>query len=83
MRTEDDIEMYFTNNHHVMFTIADGRMLTFDQEGYIVEKHCSLYESDAPKVHLESPIFDSLKYFVLQDRNNEKKFSLILETDKN
>lgn len=80
MCTEDDCEMYFLDNMHVMVHIADGRSLTFDKEGYIVKKEFPLH-LESPKVHLESPIFDQFKYFVLQDRDNPRVFSLVQEQE--
>ena len=79
MRTDHDCEMYFTDNQHVMVNITDTRMLVFDREGYIVQKNCPLY-STAPKILLESPIFREYKYFVLQDRG-DNRISLVQEQE--
>ena len=38
MRTDSDCLMYFANNNHVMLSIAGEMILTFDKDGYIIQK---------------------------------------------
>ena len=39
MRIEEDCSMYFANDDHVMVSLNQERILTFDREGYVIEKN--------------------------------------------
>ena len=83
MRTDNACEMYFVDDQHVMINITDEKILNFDKEGYIVEKNCPPNQT-SPKIILESPIFNKIKYFVMQDID-DNKISLVkaIEDDPN
>ena len=36
--------MYFANDDHIMVSLGSQKILTFDAEGYIIDKEFSLYQ---------------------------------------
>ena len=44
MRTHNDCQLYLANEDQIMFNIEGERPLTFDKEGYVIEKNLSLYK---------------------------------------
>ena len=64
-RTHTDCQLYLSSEDHVMFNIAGERLLTFDREGYVIEKNLSLYKEPI-EILKESPVFNDNKFMVIR-----------------
>lgn len=49
----NEISMYFASNEHVNVSVNKEKILTFDAEGYIIEKNFPLYK-EPHTIHRES-----------------------------
>ena len=84
MRTHADCQLYLSaEEQRIMFNIEDQRLLTFDNEGYVVEKNLSLYKEPI-KILKESPVFNENKFLVIQrltkdENDREGQISLVHE----
>lgn len=54
MRIEENCNMYFANDDHVMVSLNQDRILTFDREGYVIEKKDFAMYRQHHKILLES-----------------------------
>lgn len=69
-RTDLDVKMYFSGEQQISLNIAEERMLTFDIEGYIIEKQFSENQGTL-NILMETPFFENNKFFVVKDQNSE------------
>ena len=74
MRTcfnQDDVQMFFASNEHVMYSLSGQRMLTFDREAYLVEKDDSELYDEPLEFLCESGIekISGQKYFLFNNKH--------------
>lgn len=69
MRIEEDCSMYFANDNHVMVSLNKERILTFDREGYVIEKKDFALYQQPHKILLESQIFEGRKFIAIENKD--------------